>query len=108
MAVSKPYIREYARGPLHELNTLNQRSTQIDVASVISNVLSIFHNYHFREDISPSYKNSWLESLQGLYKTNEAKILWWSPENWAPEEFLEHVVLVCPDKKTSSDKSFLE
>ena len=29
-------------------------------------------------------------------------------ENWTPEDFLEHIVLVFLDKKTSSDKSSLE
>ena len=107
--MSKPYIREYARGPSHELKTLNQHSTQIDVASVVSNVQSVFHNYHFREVISPAYKNNWLDSLQGPYKTNEAKRLWCEDwENWTPEDFLEHIVLVFRDKKTSSDKSVLE
>ena len=65
---------------------LHQSVWRVDVASVVSNVLLVFHNYHFRKVISPWYKNNWLDSLQGPYKTNEAKRLWCEDwENWTPE-----------------------
>ena len=47
--MSKPYIREYARGPSHELKTLHKHSTQIDVApSVVGNDCRIFEGEGLR------------------------------------------------------------
>ena len=76
---------------------------------MIANVESEFHHYHFKETIHINFVNTFVDKLQSLYKTDEAKRDWCEEwKNWSEAEFCTHLRLVYPDLSSSADKTFLE
>ena len=85
-------ITTYDRAPNHDRVVLKLDSTRAEALQVISNLKSEFHTYHHREVVHISYERTLIDSLQKLYKDNEAErdsCDFWN--RWTRERFIEHL-----------------
>ena len=66
-------ITTYDRAPCHDRVVLKLDSTRSEALQVIAKLKSEFHTYHHREVVHILYERTLIDSLQKLYKDNNAE-----------------------------------
>ena len=85
-------ITTYDRAPNHDRVVLKLDSTRSKALQVIANLKSEFHTYRHREVVHISYERSVIDSLQRLYKDNQAErdtCNFWN--RWTKARFIAHL-----------------